>query len=114
LIPGVGGFWQLFSPFHLYGPISTALRHLGKRETTTVAPTKEQEENTTQAAEWNRIHSGTCETNKECANISFCAENHTCLPQGKFIIMGCIAVVVIIGSGINACIWCPCPGQMGC
>jgi hypothetical protein len=105
MIPGVGGFFQLFSSPHLYGPISTALRHLGKRDTTRVAPT--------QASEWNRIHSGTCETDKDCANVSFCAASHTCFPQGR-IIMGCIAVVVIIGSGIIACICCPCRGLMGC
>jgi hypothetical protein len=123
IIPGVGGFWQLFSSPHLYGPISTALRHLGKRDTSTIQPTRMPEEwtiqqtktperNTTQTEEWNRIHSGTCETHKDCADISFCSENHTCLPQGKFI-MGCIAVVIIIGSGITACIWCPVPGRMG-
>jgi hypothetical protein len=123
MIPGVGGFWQLFSSPHLYKPISTALRHLGKRDTSTIQPTRTPEEwtiqptrtperNTTQTEEWNRIHSGTCETHKDCADISFCSENHTCLPQGKFI-MGCIAVVVIIGSGITACIWCPVPGRMG-
>ena len=123
MIPGVGGFWQLFSSPHLYKPISTALRHLGKRDTSTIQPTMTPEEwtiqptrtpeqNMTQTEEWNRIHSGTCETHKDCADISFCSENHTCLPQGKFI-MGCIAVVVIIGSGITACIWCPFPGRMG-
>jgi hypothetical protein len=105
MIPGVGGFFQLFSSPHLYGPIRTALRHLGKRDTTKVAPT--------QASEWNRIHSGTCETDKECANISICDANNTCFPQGR-IIMGCIAVVIIIGSGISACICCPCRGLMGC
>jgi hypothetical protein len=123
MIPGVGGFWQLFSSPHLYGPISTALRHLGKRDTSTIQLTRTPEEwtiqqtktperNTTQTEEWNRIHSGTCETHRDCADISFCSEDHTCLPQGKFI-MGCIAVVIIIGSGITACIWCPVPGRMG-
>jgi hypothetical protein len=128
MIPGVGGFWQLFSSPHLYKPISTALRHLGKRDTSTNQPTRTPEEwtiqptrtpeqnmtqNMTQTEEWNRIHSGTCETHMDCADISFCSENHTCLPRGQLII-GCIAVVVIIGSGIAAwCIWSPNPRPGG-
>jgi hypothetical protein len=116
IIPGVGGVFQLLNSPHLMGDLSrtsTVGRSLGKRDTKTVTPTQTPEQNTPQAAKWNRIHSSTCETHKDCANISFCAENHTCLPQGRFI-MGCIAVVVIIGSGISACICCPCPGLMGC
>jgi hypothetical protein len=65
------------------------------------------------ASEWNRIHSGTCETDKECANISICDDDNTCFPQGR-IIMECVAVFIIIGTGISACICCPCRGLMGC
>jgi hypothetical protein len=114
MIPGVGGLFQLFSLPHLYGPIRTALRHLGKRDTTEgINLHRTRRFAPALASEWNRIHSGTCETDKECANISICDDDNTCFPQGR-IIMGCVAVFIIICSGISACICCPCRGLMGC
>jgi hypothetical protein len=104
MIPRVGGLFQLFSSPHLYRPISEALRHLGKRETTEginlhrakrLAPSL--------TTEWNKIHSGTCETDKACSVISVCTDNNTCYPQGR-IILGCVAVLILICSGISACI----------
>jgi hypothetical protein len=63
--------------------------------------------------EWNKIHSGTCETDKACSVISVCTDDNTCYPQGR-IILGCVAVLVLICSGISACICGPCRGLMGC
>jgi hypothetical protein len=114
MIPGVGGLFQLFSSPHLYGPIRTALRHLGKRDATegiNLHRTRRFAPSLT--TEWNKIHSGTCETNKECSGISMCTDDNTCYPQGR-IILGCVAVFIIICSGISACICCPCRGLMGC
>jgi hypothetical protein len=92
MIPRVGGLFQLFSSPHLYRPISEAIRHLGKREITGWAWTPPERINLHRAkrfapsltTEWNRIHSRTCETDKACA------------------------VLVLICSGISACICCPC------
>jgi hypothetical protein len=114
MIPGVGGLFQLFSSPHLYGPIRTALRHLGKRDTTegiNLHRTKRFAPQLT--TEWNKIHGGTCETDKACSVISMCTEDNTCYPQGRSM-LGAVAVLILICSGISACICCPCRGLMGC
>jgi hypothetical protein len=114
MIPGVGGLFQLFSSPHLYGPIRTALRHLGKQDATegiNLHRTKRFAPQLT--TEWNKIHGGTCETDKACSVISMCTEDNTCYPQGRSM-LGAVAVLILICSGISACICCPCRGLMGC
>jgi hypothetical protein len=91
LIPRVGGLFQLFSSPHLFRPINEAIRHLGKRETTGWAWTRPEGINRPRAkrfapvltTEWNKIHSGTCETDKACSVISVCTDDNTCFPQGR-------------------------------
>jgi hypothetical protein len=114
MIPRVGGLFMLFSSPHLYRPISEALRHLGKRETTEgINLHRAKRFAPSLTTEWNKIHSGTCDTDKACSVISVCTEDNTCYPQGR-IILGCVAVLILICSGISACICCPCRGLMGC
>jgi hypothetical protein len=118
MIPRVGGLFQLFSSPHLYGPISEALRHLGKRDATEgINLHRAKRFAPSLTTEWNKIHSGTCETDKACSVISMCTDDNTCYPQGR-IIFGCVAVLILICSVLilicSACICCPCRGLMGC
>jgi hypothetical protein len=115
LLPRVGGLFQLFRP------INEAIKHFGKRETTVWARTRPGWIDPPRAkrfapvltTEWNKIHSGTCATDKACSVISACTDDNTCFPQGRFI-LGCIAVVILLGSFICACVCCPCRGLIGC